>query len=316
MSLSADALYKMSDVELLAAYLEARRQFVEKKFTRDTHRARLTWIKARMFVGSSGGVTERNMAVDISEEFARKGQELREMTRDLDLLKVDVDIIAIVIRFRGAPAPAERTAKTRPKAIPSAKGAAVYPGTHLLARLSYPKRLILLAGLFAVPAMLAGLAYTRELNAKIAFSEKEQVGVRYVEPVTALLGKLVAARHDVVAAAAAGRPVPAPAIGQQRRAMAIADRELGAELRTTPMWNVLERKIGALTSTPPRGAPRTLDAYSETTAMAQALIVQGGNESNLILDPDLDSYYVMDAIITKLPALSDAIGRAGDRLIA
>ena len=107
MSLSADALYKMSDVELLAAYLEARRQFVEKKFTRDTHRARLTWIKARMFVGSSGGVTERNMAVDISEEIARKGQELREMTRDLDLLKVDVDIIAIVIRFRGAPAPAE-----------------------------------------------------------------------------------------------------------------------------------------------------------------------------------------------------------------
>jgi hypothetical protein len=105
MSLSADALYKMSDVELLAAYVEARRQFVEKKFTRDTHRARLEWIRAKMFTGSSGGVTERNMAIDVSEEIARKGQELREMTRDLDLLKVDVDIIAIVIRFRGASPP-------------------------------------------------------------------------------------------------------------------------------------------------------------------------------------------------------------------
>jgi hypothetical protein len=105
MNLSADALYKMSNVELLAAYVEARRQFVEKKFTRDTHRARLAWIKAKMFIGSLGGVTERNMAVDVSEEIARKGQELREMTRDLDLLKVDVDIIAIVIRFRGASAP-------------------------------------------------------------------------------------------------------------------------------------------------------------------------------------------------------------------
>jgi hypothetical protein len=104
MSLSADALYKMSDVELLAAYVEARRQFVEKKFTRDTHRARLAWIKAKMF-GSSGGVTERNMAIDVSEEIARKGQEVREMTRDLDLLKVDVDILGIVIRFRGASAP-------------------------------------------------------------------------------------------------------------------------------------------------------------------------------------------------------------------
>ena len=105
MNLSADALYKMSDLEVLAAYVEARRQFVEKKFARDTHRARLAWIKAKMFVGSSGGVTERNMAVDTSEEIARKGQELREMTRDLDLLKVEVDIIAIVIRSRGASAP-------------------------------------------------------------------------------------------------------------------------------------------------------------------------------------------------------------------
>jgi len=104
MSLSADALYKMSDVELLAAYVEARRQFVEKKFTRDTHRARLEWIKAKMFISSSGGVTERNMAIDVSEEIARKGQELREMARDLDLLKVDVDIIAIVIRSCGASA--------------------------------------------------------------------------------------------------------------------------------------------------------------------------------------------------------------------
>ena len=102
MSLSADALYKMSDVELLAAYAEARRQFVEKKFARDTHRARLEWIRAKMFTGSSGGVTERNMAIDVSEEIARKGQELREMTRDLDLLKIDADIIGIAIRSRGA----------------------------------------------------------------------------------------------------------------------------------------------------------------------------------------------------------------------
>jgi hypothetical protein len=105
MSVSAEALYRMSDVELLAAYGEARRQFLEKKFTRDTNRARLAWIRAKMFVGSSGGVTERNMAIDVSEEIARKGQELREMTRDLDLLKVDVDIIAIVIRLRGASPP-------------------------------------------------------------------------------------------------------------------------------------------------------------------------------------------------------------------
>jgi hypothetical protein len=106
MSHSADALYRMSDLDLLTAYAEARRQFVEKKFARDTQRARLVWIRAKMFTSSTGGVTERNMAIDVSEEIARKGQEVREMTRDLDLFKVDVDIIATVIRFRGLSTPA------------------------------------------------------------------------------------------------------------------------------------------------------------------------------------------------------------------
>jgi len=123
MSFSADALYKMSDMELLAAYDEARRQFVEKKFARDTQRARLAWIRAKMFVSSAGGVTERNMAIDVSEEIARKGQELREMTRDLDLLKVDVDIISIVIRLRGAAAPTGVQGEEATESDPEREGA-------------------------------------------------------------------------------------------------------------------------------------------------------------------------------------------------
>ncbi len=90
---------------LVAAYADARRRFVEKKFARDTQRARLEWMKARAFINGAGGVTERKTAVDGSEELGRKGQELREMTRDLDLLKVDVDVIATVIRLRGVAAP-------------------------------------------------------------------------------------------------------------------------------------------------------------------------------------------------------------------
>jgi hypothetical protein len=101
MTMSIEELWNMPEPALIGAYHGARRQFVEKKFARDTQRARLEWLRAKMFVSNSGGVTERKMAVDVSEELARKGQELREMTRDIDLLKVDVDVIAMVIRLRG-----------------------------------------------------------------------------------------------------------------------------------------------------------------------------------------------------------------------
>ena len=169
--------------------------------------------------------------------------------------------------------------------------------------------------MLAIPAVYAGHAYISAQNAQIAFSAKERVGVRYVQPVTALLAKLVDARHDAVAAAVAGTPPQPPDIQRELSAVAAVDRDLGAELQTTKLWNELRPDLDALTSQPQSDAQAAFDAYSEATAGAQALIVQAGDKSNLILDPDLDSFYVMDAIITKLPQISDTLGRAGDRLV-
>jgi hypothetical protein len=107
MTISIEALWTMPERELLAAYYETRRACVERKFTRDSQRARLEWLKAKTFMASSGGVTERRTGVEASEELGRKGQELREMTRDLDLLKIDFDVIAMTLRLRGASAPGE-----------------------------------------------------------------------------------------------------------------------------------------------------------------------------------------------------------------
>jgi hypothetical protein len=95
MSLSVEALWAMPLIELIGAYDKARRDFVERKFARDTERARLEWLRAKAFAGSLGGVTERRNAVELSDELARKGQTVREMTRD-------VDLIAMIVRLRGA----------------------------------------------------------------------------------------------------------------------------------------------------------------------------------------------------------------------
>jgi hypothetical protein len=105
MGVSIEELWVLSESALVGAYADARRRFVDKKFERDTKRARLEWMRAKMFGNVAGGVTERKMAVDVSEELARKGQEVREMTRDLDMLKVDVDVIEMVIGSRGTHGP-------------------------------------------------------------------------------------------------------------------------------------------------------------------------------------------------------------------
>ena len=101
MDISAEDLWKMPEAELLGLYHKARCLHAEKKFARDTDRARLQWLRAKAFVAGSGGVTERTNTVDASEDLARKGQQVREMTRELDLLKSDVDVIAMCLRIRG-----------------------------------------------------------------------------------------------------------------------------------------------------------------------------------------------------------------------
>src|SRR5689334_22871183 len=107
-TVTAKALWALPDVELLAAYHDARRHYVEQKFARDTERARLEWLKAKAFAAAAGGVSERRSAVDASEEFGRKGQHVREMTRDVDLLRADVDLIAMIVRLRGAAVPGDK----------------------------------------------------------------------------------------------------------------------------------------------------------------------------------------------------------------
>nr|WP_298688051.1 methyl-accepting chemotaxis protein [uncultured Dongia sp.] len=58
-----------------------------------------------------------------------------------------------------------------------------------------------------------------------------------------------------------------------------------------------------------QGAQTTLNAGSvpEAAAAIRALIVRVGDKSNLILDPDLDSYYVMDLVLLKVPDLMDRV---------
>lgn len=123
MTVSAEALWKLSEVELLATYHGLRRQYVERKFARDTERARLDWLKAKAFTNGSGGVAERRNAVDASEEFGRKGHQVREMTRDLDLLDADVDLIAMIVRLRGMSAASNAKAGRTPEADETEGGA-------------------------------------------------------------------------------------------------------------------------------------------------------------------------------------------------
>jgi methyl-accepting chemotaxis protein len=196
------------------------------------------------------------------------------------------------------------------------------PAIAVLGRLRLAHKLVLIALVLIAPALYATWQFRSQQDAQIAFSAKERVGIQEIVPAHRLLADLATARS--LAVRAAGRdaeaittlPAARAAVTRSAAALDAADGRVGARLGTRPMWKRLRASIAPTLAAAHVDASRTLDAYGRLTAATVALIVQAGNASNLILDPDLDSYYVMDALVNKAPLALDTAGRVSGREIA
>ncbi len=192
------------------------------------------------------------------------------------------------------------------------------PATALMGRLTYARKFVLIGLVLLVPAGVALKAYWDQQGVQIAFSAKERVGDAYLEPARDLVTHVVEARGLAVRAAAGDSRAASALPGKLQEvdasvaAVGKADASMGSELETTKLWNELEGDIAKAKAAKPRSPQAAFDAWSAATSGATGLIVQVSNGSNLILDPDLDTFYLMDALITKLPAIVDNAGQASD----
>jgi methyl-accepting chemotaxis protein len=140
-------------------------------------------------------------------------------------------------------------------------------------------KLAVAISLFIVPiAVLLYLLYQSQQVA-IAFGEKEAVGNDYLTALRPVHAALVDPTKEIDPAAL-------------KAAIAKAEADFGGEMMTADQA---------------KAAIESLDANPRDTAAMRALINQVGNISNLILDPDLDSYYAMDLVLLKLPELLDSV---------
>jgi methyl-accepting chemotaxis protein len=145
-------------------------------------------------------------------------------------------------------------------------------------RLRSSSRLFTLLVLLLVPGLLASWSFAGAMNGQISFSRLERAGMDVLEPA------LVA-----MATAAAGQSVD---LGPVTAAV-----ERNPDLKLTPALTTVQDAV-------------TAGAAGTTTAFAD-LITAIGNNSNLILDPDLDSFYLMDIQIVQFPKALVAVAAVG-----
>lgn len=166
----------------------------------------------------------------------------------------------------------------------------------MLKRLPIRHKLLLIVALFLAPIALQVVLFVQQSRKDIAFSSAEIDGVTYLQTVWPALTGLITAVGD--------EDKPGD------RALVTAMTEQGAAFDQAMRTG--DAAKGAIDAMAKAGWPGAAikDGPDSQAAIAalRTLIAKIGDGSNLILDPDLDSFYVMDLTVVKLPETIDAAG--------
>lgn len=150
----------------------------------------------------------------------------------------------------------------------------------------------------------------------IIFAGQEKSGVEYVVGVRKVMQNMPQHRGMSAAYLSGNKTVKSKLLAKRKDidadlvALKSIDDRLGAELKTTAdltkiidQWNQLKQETLQLTGK---------ESFSRHTKLLEeviALNVEVGNNSNLILDPEIDSFYAMDLVINRILQLTEKMGQ-------
>jgi PAS domain S-box-containing protein len=160
--------------------------------------------------------------------------------------------------------------------------------------------LISLLLVFLIPFIVVVYQLIAEVDARIEFSRREVYGLSYLQPIEKILYHLPLWEGDRLQGITAS-PWQA-ALADDWAALAAVQQTYGSRLGVVAQTRALEQAWHAYDSS--LASPEAIAAPRHALMKAvDQLMVQVGNFSNLILDPNLDSYYLMDTTVLTLPNL-------------
>ena len=136
-----------------------------------------------------------------------------------------------------------------------------------------------------------------EKRLAVDFARKELSGSRYLTAVRAAYGKIL--RAD-------GQSASSSVVEQE---LAAAESLSAGKFQSAALSQSLVSAVRDLGSGPSASAgTRTVEALTRAEALASRV----GDDSNLALDPDLDSYYVQNIVVQKVPTFLGQLARLQD----
>jgi len=177
-------------------------------------------------------------------------------------------------------------------------------------RLNYPQKFTLIGFLFAMPLTLVIYLLISEINGQINFAQKEIYGNQYLRPLRQLrqhipkLQLLDDQRSYKNLSRPEIRAELETKIDSKFQSLANTHSRLGDILNATEYFNKTKGDWQNFKGRRHEFSLETYDFLYEDLALdINKLSTHIGDTSNLILDPDLDTYYLMDATLMKIPEI-------------
>ncbi len=174
---------------------------------------------------------------------------------------------------------------------------------------------------FIIPVAVLLYFFIDGINTQIDFANKEKTGDAYLRPLVSALHHI--SRHEQLLFSEGKNSASlnefTQAIEQDFAGIKKAQEQYGEILEFTkdglasrgrenlapPLVQAKWEKLSASINS--SDTNNLKEQYNSVIADLRGMIVHAGDTSNLILDPDLDSYYLMDIVLASLPQTIDRI---------
>ncbi|NJM48448.1 MAG: hypothetical protein HC860_21625, partial [Alkalinema sp. RU_4_3] len=179
-------------------------------------------------------------------------------------------------------------------------------------RLKYPQKFALISVLFAAPLGVMMVMLFAQLQQQVNLSRRELQGTEYLKTLRHLWVSLPQLQQTAIGSNQLITPEwlrLESLVSRDLLSLDKIDRTLGPSLSTTQQNKILQDLWKNFQGNQQQWSPETREAVlAEIVAQGKQLRQIVGDESGLILDPELDSYYLMDASLVKIPQLQQYLG--------
>jgi methyl-accepting chemotaxis protein len=185
------------------------------------------------------------------------------------------------------------------------------PGVRLFRTMQFKAKAAIVTAAFLIPVGVLAWSYYGAKSSSIEFSAKEHLGVAYARDTMPVLKAAIQLRLQAGAAPSGAEAVAARGrVDAAFTKLEATEHALGAELGTAKLFSAVKEAHAALGAAG-GGAEELFAVHTRFTTALLDVLGQATDGSNLTLDPDLDSYFVMDAALFRSPQLVDLVGRLG-----